>query len=144
MKAISFLIISIVLISCREMKDVSAIKEAKSISLCYLSEEEYDKDEQIQTKEYLEQRQVLQKIELKEEQRDLFLNEFLNQDNYEALTRKCQFQPVYALLVDNKLYALFDTEYCPTIKYVNKKKEAQFLGITTENTLDKVVKNLIK
>ncbi len=144
MKGITFLIISIVLISCREMKDAKVLKEAKKISLCYLSEEQYDEDSQTQLNEYFEQRQVLKEIDLNEQQRQLFLNEFLNQENYEALTRRCQFQPVYALVVDQKLYALFDTEYCPTIKYVNNKEEDQFLGVTTENTLDQVLKSLMK
>lgn len=144
MKGITFLIISIVLISCREMKDATILKEAKNMSLCYLSEEEYDKDSQLETNEYFEQRQVLKKIDLNEQQRELFLSEFLNQENYEALTRRCEFQPVYALVVDQKLYALFDTEYCPTIQYVNNKEDDQFLGVTTENTLDRVLRKLMK
>ena len=144
MKKITFFLISILLISCSEMKDISAIKDAENITVCLLSAEVYNKESQDATKEYLEKREVLRTLDLKGEQRTLFLKEFLDEKNYEPLSRKCDFEPVYALLMNDKLFALLDVEYCPTMEFVNNKKSAKYIGITTENTLKKLLDENLK
>ena len=139
MKKITFIIVSLLLISCSEMKDLSMIKDVENISLCLLSADVYNAESQQKTKEYLERREVLRKIELKGEQRESFVEEFLNENNYEVVSRKCKFEPVYALLVNGKPYAFFDVEYCPTLKIMVEGKEPKYMDIATENTLKKLL-----
>ena len=144
MKKLAFFLISILLISCSEMKDISAIKDAENITVCLLSAEVYNTASQDASKEYLERREVLKTLDLKGEQRTTFIKEFTNDANYEPISRKCKFEPVYAILMNGKLFALFDVEYCPTMHYVNNKKEAQYIGISAENTLKKLLDDTLK
>lgn len=144
MKKFVFFLISILLISCSEMKDISAIKDAENITVCLLSAEVYNATSQDATREYIERREVLRKLDLKGEQRTSFLKEFLDENNYEPLSRKCKFEPVYAIVVNEKLFALFDVEYCPTMHYVNNKKDAKYIGITAENSLKKLLDDNLK
>ncbi|MBC8756079.1 hypothetical protein H2O64_15485 [Kordia sp. YSTF-M3] len=144
MKTLTFYIVSLLLISCNGMKDISEIKDEDTMTVCLLSNEVYNADSQDTAKEYLERRQVVRKLVLEGDQRASLLKEFLNDSNYEPLSRKCKFEPVYALLVNDKLLALFDVEYCPTIEYVNKEKDSKYIGITAENTLKKLLEDYLK
>jgi len=144
MKKITFFLISILLISCSEMKDISAIKDAENITVCLLSAEVYNTTLQDATKKYIERREVLKTLDLKGEQRTTFVKEFVNDANYELIMRKCKFEPVYAILMNGKLFALFDVEYCPTMHYVNNKKDAKYIGIAAENTLKKLLDKHLK
>lgn len=132
------------LVACSEMKELSMIKDVENITLCLLSAEVYNAETQQKDKEYLERREVLKTIALKGDERTSFLKEFLNENNYEVVARKCKYEPVYALLVEGKPYAFFDVEYCPTLKIIIEGKEPKYLDITTENTLKKVLDELMK
>ncbi len=144
MKTLTFYILSVVLISCNGMKDISEIKDADTMTVCLLSAEVYNQESQDAAKEYLERREIVRKLVLEGEQRASLLKEFLEDSNYEPLSRKCKFEPVYALLVNDQLFALFDVEYCPTIKYVNRGEDSKYIGITTENTLKKLLEDYLK
>jgi len=143
MKTLTYYIFSLFLISCTEMKDFSSIKEDESITVCLLSAEVYNEASQDAAKEYLERREVVNKLTLEGEQRATFFNEFLDESNYEPLNRKCKFEPVYALVVNNKLFALLDVEYCPTLQYVNGKN-SKYVGIAAENSLKKLLEDNLK
>lgn len=144
MKKIVLLLMPLLLMTCSETKDVFMIEDSQSLTLCLLSEEVYGVEKQQKTKEYLERREVLQTIQLKGEQRVAFLKEFTNKDNYGVVSRKCKYEPVYALLVDNKPHAFFDVEYCPTLKIVLNGKEPKYMDIVTENSLKELLDEYMK
>lgn len=143
MKILTYYLFSLTLISCTEMKDFSSITDDDNITVCLLSAEVYNEASQIAAKEYLERREIISKLDLKGEQRATFFKEFLEDSNYEPLSRKCKFEPVYAVVVNKKLFALLDVEYCPTLQYVNGKK-SKYVGITAENNLKKLLETNLK
>ncbi|WP_046744965.1 hypothetical protein [Kordia zhangzhouensis] len=139
MKKITLLIIALVINSCSEMKDVFEINDSETITIGLLSEEVYSADEQKKDKTYYERREVVQQKELTGEKRTAFLKEFKNKDNYVPLARKCKYEPVFVLLVDDRPHAYFDVEYCPTVKFILEGKKEKYLDIVTENTLKELL-----
>lgn len=136
MRLFVFIAILFTIVSCDEMKELAAIKEATTLTLCVLSA---DQVSEATGKDYIQGRKITKKIELTSEQRNKLLREFLNKNNYEPLARKCPFEPVYALQGNDKVYALLDVEFCPTIQFDDKEGKAKYLGIKTENSLKTVI-----
>lgn len=142
MRIFIFLFILFFMISCDEMKELAAIKDAENINLCLLDDKETIN--LIQGKEYYEGREVLKVITLNAEDKKKLLAELLKKSNYEPLSRKCPFEPVYVLRSDTKLYFLLDAEYCPTIEYEDTQGNTKLLGIKTDNTLKTLLAELVK
>lgn len=124
-----------------QMEQLKSIKEAKDIHILLLSETENNDAEEDEN--YVRKRQILKEVKLNEDQKKEFIKKILEKDNYEPLTRKCKFEPVYALRVDDNIYATFDVTYCPTLEYTDELGEITLLGIKTNNSLIAIVKEIM-
>lgn len=141
MKYAAFIILLAVICCNSQMEQFNSIKDSQEMHLLLLSETEADNagDED----NYVRKRQILKDVKLSEDQKKLFIKNILEKDNYEPLSRKCKFEPVYALKIDGRIYATFDVTYCPTLEYTNDSGEATLLGVKTDNSLIEIVNEIM-
>lgn len=144
MRKIIILITALISItSCENaMKKLNHLKNGKKVQLLYLDSIE-SKDE-IAGEQYVNKRKVLKEFELSEEEKNNLIKTIIKKDNYEPLTRKCKFEPVYAIKVDNEIVAIFDVEFCPALEYFEQNGSSQILQLKTNSTLNTELKKLIK
>lgn len=144
MKKIILLVIVTVVMSCDKKKDAMIkIRDTDKIQIVLLGIENTPKDKQLDSKLYISNKEVLKKVDLTKKQMTLFRKEFLKEKNYGKYNRKCRYDPAYALLINEELYATFDLKYCPGIKYYLESDEIVFKEITVNSTLVDVVNNVI-
>lgn len=86
---------------------------------------------------------IEKKIKITLAQQKVLLDEINNPTNIEKAVRRCAFEPTYAVLVNNKLYALFDIEFCSKIKLA-QNHNSNILDLKENNKLKELIHSLIK
>ncbi len=134
MKTIILLTTILIVNSCDRINSFSDIEKADKITIATLnSEAEYEDIN-------LTKLEMSSSVQIEKTTKNEFVNTFLNESNYEALSRRCKFIPRYAILVNNRVVALFDATSCPRVvfKYddedvfydiVNNSKIANYMQI---------------
>ncbi len=142
-KIINYVLLLIVFTSCQNMiKDLDDFKKGKKIQLLYLDAVESEVN--IESNGYVNNRKILKEFELKTSEKESLMKEISKKSNYEPLTRKCKFEPVYAIRIDGVIAAVFDVEFCPTIKYYEKNGATQFFQLIMDSTLKTKIEELTK
>ena len=142
MKNLLIISFAIAMISCgKQVEMISELKKSEEAYLLLLNANETNAP--VDSIEYVENRTILDQVKLSEGQRGQLVDQFLNQENFEPLSGKCKYQPVYAVKINGKIYATFDVEYCPTVRYSSSAKKEQLLGIKAESELKKVVSEIL-
>lgn len=102
------------MVSCESyLEELEQYKNPESVELYYLDafESESASDSLIAN------RKVLKTFNLEGNDQRLFVKSFLKAENYEPISRKCPFEPVYALKIDGKIIAFLDVEFCPGVEH---------------------------
>lgn len=83
------------------------------------------------------------KIKISLTQQTDLLEELNNPANFEKAVRRCAFEPTYAVLVNNQLYALFDIEFCPKIQ-LSPQNDGKIQDLKQNNTLKELIIRITK
>jgi hypothetical protein len=142
-KYILITLITVMAIACdTDMEEFDKLKEATNIQLLYLDAVETENT--TDSTNYIHNRKVLKEFTLDDTSKKSLVKTLMNKDNYEPRTRKCRFEPVYAVKVDNALVALFDVEYCPSLQYFKDDGATETYQLKTESKLKEELEKLTK
>lgn len=142
-KVIISIIILTFITSCENgMENLAYLKNGKKIQLLYL--DAIESEDELATEEYINKRKVLKEFELNESEKENLIKTIVKKDNYEPLTRKCKFEPVYAIKIDDSTVAIFDVEFCPALEYYEQNGSKQILQLKTNSTLKSELEKLLK
>ena len=139
---ISIIILSFITSCGDRMKNLNYLKNGINVQLLYLDSIE-SVDEMVSEK-YVNGRKVLKEFKLNELEKESLIKTIIKKDNYEPLTRKCKFVPVYAIKIDNAIVAVIDVGFCPALEYYEQNGSSKILQLKTNSALKTELEKLIK
>ena len=134
----------IFLASCKPSMicELSYIKSNEKVTLFLLDAEESMNTEQ--NLNYIDNRRILKSYKISAKEQKELISEILKKNNYEPVTRKCKFEPIYALKIGSQLIGVFDIEYCPGFRYISEKGVEEYVQIKSNSQLSYFIKELTK
>ena len=142
-KYILLTLITVMAIACdKDMEEFDKLKASTNIQLVYLDAQETENTSD--NPNYISNRKILKEFSLDDATKKSLVKTLMNKDNYEPKTRKCRFEPVYAVKVDGALVALFDVEYCPSLQYFKDDGATEIYQLKTESELKSELEKLTK
>jgi hypothetical protein len=142
-KYILLTLITVMAIACdKDMEEFDKLKASTNIQLVYLDAQETENTSD--NPNYISNRKILKEFSLDDATKKSLVKTLMNKDNYEPKTRKCRFEPVYAVKVDGALVALFDVEYCPSLQYFKDDGATEIYQLKTESELKSALEKLTK
>ncbi|GAB5525063.1 MAG: hypothetical protein Roseis2KO_29350 [Roseivirga sp.] len=132
------LIMSITVAGCQDVPEFSALKKASELTLHKPGpvSTETNKDTRIIAERAVESSVLLDGADKKD-----LINVIPDQNNYQAVSRRCLMAPAYALEADGKVVEVFDPQFCPRILYTGCTEEIEF-DIKTENSMLAVMEKI--
>lgn len=127
--------------SCKKGNGLDSLKNATNIHLLYLDALKAKTFKE--NVKYIDDRKVLKDFNLSKSDKEKLIEVIIKKDNYEPISRKCEHEPVYALMVDNKLVALFDVEYCPYLQYIKEDGSKETFQLKTNSLIKKEIKKIV-
>lgn len=138
MKYFTAVIFLLALVSCKA-KNKANIPNTQTVQLLKLG----DAVEENTTLKNIAGYTIAKKIKVTKTQQNDLVKEINNSSNVEIATRKCSFQPAYAVLVNDRIYAIFDTEFCPKIK-LTQSNNSDIMDLKENNKLKELINSIIK
>ncbi|TDQ79480.1 hypothetical protein [Sphingobacterium yanglingense] len=109
--------------------------------LCFLLPQDMEQlDNKMQILDY----PVSKKISLRPKQAKQLISRLKEAQVSSSEIRRCPFDPMYAILIDNKPYALFNAIDCPRVMYPSGGKAVKPIDLKDHNGVQSLVDKIIK
>lgn len=126
------------LFSCKAKSDASLVNNSK-LQLVKLGDAVAENSKTKNIAGY----KIEQNFKLSKAQQAALLKEINNPSNIENATRRCAFEPVYALVENKQVIALFDVEFCPKIQ-LTQQNDGKIQDLKQNNALKELINSISK
>lgn len=141
MKKFFFVIlISFIFMSCddylEELKPYAIFGTAELLYLDSMESEESNE-------ELIANRRILKEYVLDKQSQRKLVKAMMLSENFEPTTRRCRFDPVYAIKINKEVVVLFDVEFCPGLTHQKKDGSTTYYQLKKNSPLESELRHLI-